>query len=317
LATDLAAHADGAVLASDTGAFAGGAASPYVGLAPFQSTDADRFFGREHLVTNLMRRVEQHRFVAVFGGSGSGKSSVLRAGLIPRWTAQPRTPRTAMFTPGPHPMEECALRLAPLCAATPGELHRQLVEDRRGLHWIVRQILDEGSEDTDLLIVVDQFEEVFTLCADPHERTQFIEALVAAATAESSRCRVVIGTRADFYEHCTAYPDLVRAFDEAQLAVGPMSMDELRRAITQPALQEHLTLEGALLVELVANAYGRAGVLPLLSHALLETWPGACSPGSPPWEPERRTRSAGSGATTSTCPTRMCAPSWSISWAPG
>jgi WD40 repeat protein len=266
LATDLAtADQNGASSPDDP-------ASPYVGLAPFQSTDAGRFFGREQLVANMLRRVERHRFVAVFGASGSGKSSVLRAGLVPQWTARSPTSVTAVFTPGPHPLEECALRLAALCAARPADLLRQLGEDRRALHWIVRQIVEERSADTDVLIVVDQFEEAFTLCADNDERTRFIEVLVTAAAAGNGRCHIVIGTRADFYEHCTAHADLVHAFDDAQLAVGPMTMDELRRAITQPALQQHLVLEGALLVELVANTYGRIGVLPLLSHALLETW---------------------------------------------
>jgi WD40 repeat protein len=246
--------------------------APYVGLASFQPADADRFFGREELVTNLVHRVGRHRFVAIFGASGSGKSSVLRAGLIPRWTAP-----VAMFTPGPHPLEECALRLAALDlaglrGAGPRDLHDELAGDPRGLHWVARRGLLGQPDGSDLLLVVDQFEEVYTLCQDPDERARFIGALVGAAAAQNSRCRVVIGTRADFYQHCTAHPDLVRALDEAQLAVGPMSLDELRQAITRPALRQHLTLEGALLAELVASAHGRVGVLPLLSHALLETW---------------------------------------------
>ncbi|HKT04785.1 MAG TPA: hypothetical protein VJT31_35170, partial [Rugosimonospora sp.] len=249
-----------------------GARAPYVGLAPFQPTDVDRFFGREDLVADLMRRVRRHRFVAVVGASGSGKSSVLRAGLIPAWTALSGAPPIIMFTPGPAPFEECALKLAALGGVDPPDVHRRLNGDRLGLHWVVRQVLDERAGDADLLIVVDQFEELFTLCAEAGDRDRFIAALLAAAAAASSRCRVVIGTRADFYAHCVAYPGLVDAFNEAHLAVGAMTMDELRRAVTQPALQHHLTLESALLAELVATAYGRVGVLPLLSHALRETW---------------------------------------------
>jgi WD40 repeat protein len=215
---------------------------PYVGLAAFQMEDAERFFGRERLTEDLVARVRARRFLAVFGASGSGKSSLLRAGLLPRvrgdWS-------TLLFTPGAHPLEEYAAR-------------------RKGLAT--------RSEDAELLLVVDQFEEVFTLCSDQRERARFITALLTAAHAPDSRTRVVLGVRADFYARCSEYPDLVDALRDAQLLVGPMSTDELRRAISQPAVDVECTVESALLARVVADATGQANVLPLISHALRETW---------------------------------------------
>ncbi|MEN3308149.1 MAG: hypothetical protein V7603_4351 [Micromonosporaceae bacterium] len=233
---------------------------PYVGLAAFQAADADRFFGRERLVDALVVRLNRQRFVVLLGASGAGKSSLLRAGLIPR------SEHVLLITPGAHPLEECAVGLARLTGATPGALHAEIRADPRGLHRIVRQAGD------DLLLVVDQFEELFTLCRDAGARERFVEALVTAARAENSGCRVVLGVRADFYAHLTGYPDLVELLGEAQVVVGPMTTDELRRAIAEPAQRAGYTLESALLATLVADAHGQVGVLPLLSHALLETW---------------------------------------------
>ncbi|ONI76061.1 hypothetical protein ALI144C_35765 [Actinosynnema sp. ALI-1.44] len=236
--------------------------SPYAGLASFQPEDADLFHGRERLVDELAARMTRQRFAAVFGASGAGKSSLLRAGLIPRWTGP-----VVLFTPGPHPVEECAVQIARLTRTAPGQVHADLLADVDNLRRAVRLAGDD-----EVLIVVDQFEETFTLCRDQAERDRFSALLTAAASGPNSTVRVVLGVRADFYAHCTRYPELVAAMADAQVAVGPMTTDELRRAIVQPAVQAGCTVEGALLSELVAQASGNAGVLPLLSHALLETW---------------------------------------------
>ncbi|MFE2487163.1 AAA family ATPase [Streptomyces mirabilis] len=240
---------------------------PYAGLASFQRADADCFFGRERFVSDLADRLRHGRLLALFGASGSGKSSILRAGLLPLLAD------AVVFTPGWHPLEECAIQLSARARDTPGRLLADLSADPLNLHRAVRQFLaDRPENDAELVLVIDQFEEVFTLCTDPAERTAFIAALVRAAQAPNSRCRVVIAVRADFYAHCTRHPDLVEALHDAQIPVGPMSTAELRRAIVQPALRAGLTVEGALLAHLTAEAKGQPGVLPLLSHALLETW---------------------------------------------
>ncbi|MEU0877253.1 helix-turn-helix domain-containing protein [Lentzea sp. NPDC005914] len=199
--------------------------SPYAGLAAFQQEDADRFFGRDHLVAQLEDHVGEHRVVLVVGASGAGKSSLLRAGIMPRLGN-----RAVLFTPGPDPFGECAR--IPVTA--------------------------------DTVLVVDQFEEIFTLCEDREVRRRFVEQI--------TEHRVVLGVRADFYGHCTDFPALVEAMGTAQVTVGPMTTDELRAAIIQPARTTGHAVETALVSELVARCVDQAGALPLLSHALLETW---------------------------------------------
>ncbi|MDO0938537.1 XRE family transcriptional regulator [Streptomyces sp. DG2A-72] len=248
--------------------------APYVGLAAYQASDTEWFFGRERLVDELVRRLRGQRLMLVIGASGSGKSSLLRAGLVPRL---PAGATAVVFTPGARPMEECAVRLGAAADITPGRLYQELVDDPANLGRVARQIsarsdAGDGDEaDGEVVLVVDQFEELFTHCA-PGERDHFITALLTAATADGSRCRVVLGVRADFYAHCTRHPDLVAAMRDAQVPVGPMGLEELRRAVVQPAVRAGLTVEGSLLATLAAQALGQAGVLPLLSHALLETW---------------------------------------------
>jgi WD40 repeat protein len=244
--------------------------APYVGLAAFQTKDAQWFFGRERLVAELVERLGRQRFVVVSGASGSGKSSLLRAGLVHRlMTAMP----VMVFTPGARPLEECAVRLGALAGVTPGGLYAELASEPENLGRVVRQIAArEGEGDGDVLLVVDQFEEVFTLCRDDAERDGFITALVTAASAVGSRCRVVVGVRADFYAHCTRHALLVEAMRDAQVPVGPMNLEELRQAVVQPAQRAGLTVQGALLAALTAQAHRQASVLPLLSHALLQTW---------------------------------------------
>ncbi|GLZ33540.1 hypothetical protein Lesp02_57280 [Lentzea sp. NBRC 105346] len=221
--------------------------APYLGLAAFQAEHADRFFGRESLVAELRAKLDRHRFVAVFGASGAGKSSLLRAGLLP-------TVDGLLMTPGPQPMRELAVHVARHTGLSVVQVLADLEADPANLRLLLR----------DVVLVVDQFEEVFTLGGDP---APFITALLSV-----DRARVVIGVRTDFYTHCSGHLGLVEAMRDAQVTVGPMTVDELRQAITKPATAAGLNVDSALLAHLVAEANGRAGVLPLLSHALLETW---------------------------------------------
>ncbi|KAF3463394.1 hypothetical protein [Streptomyces sp. Tu 3180] len=219
--------------------------SPYRGLMRFEPQDAEVFFGRDQLVESLLELVSTHRCVVVLGPSGSGKSSLLRAGLVPRLRdgAGPQTPLAAMriLTPGAHPVRTHAERLRP--AENPG----------------------------DTLVLVDQFEEVFTLCPDSDERSEFID-LLLTSREPASRLRVVLGVRADFYGRCLEHPELVRVVREAGVPVGPPSREELREVIVRPATARGLTVERALTAQLLDEVAGEPGGLPLLSHALLETW---------------------------------------------
>ncbi|MFI0821202.1 hypothetical protein ACH4TX_45625 [Streptomyces sp. NPDC021098] len=218
---------------------------PYQGLARFELRDHDRFFGREELVADLRELMRKHRLTAVVGASGSGKSSLLRAGLIPALQhAAPEEERPAairIFTPGAHPARTHAERLTP----------------------------KDGDGDT--VVVVDQFEETFTLCADPAERTAFTD-LLRAACEPGSRLRVIIAVRADFLGRCAEHRGLGAALRTATLLVGPMSPAELREAIVKPAAAAGLIVERALTARLIEGVTDEPGGLPLLSHVLLETW---------------------------------------------
>ncbi|MGW6535458.1 nSTAND1 domain-containing NTPase [Streptomyces sp. NPDC055051] len=219
--------------------------SPYRGLARFEPGDTDLFFGRDRSVADLLERADEHRLVCLFGASGSGKSSLLRAGLIPRLRdpayAGERPAAVRILTPGERPLSTHGSAL--LAAGSPGDT------------WLV----------------VDQFEEVFTLCDDVEERTGFIEALLAAARP-SRRLRVVLGIRADFYPHCLEHAGLAAAVRDASLPMVGMTQAELREAICGPAAVRRLVVERALTDALVEEVSGRTGGLPMLSHALLETW---------------------------------------------
>ncbi len=222
-----------------------GAGAPYRGLARFEADDHARFFGRDALTDTLVQLVREHRVAALFGPSGSGKSSLLRAGLIPRLQSTEdaglRPAALRIVTPGPHPLRNHGRLFGPSEA--------------------------EG----DVWLIVDQFEELFTLCADAEERSRFIDLLLAAEDP-GRRLRVVLGVRADFYPRCAEHRGLVTALQHATLMVGPMSPAELREAIVRPATAANVVVERALTNRLMGELADAPGGLPLLSHALLETW---------------------------------------------
>ncbi|MGC9497717.1 WD40 repeat domain-containing protein [Streptomyces sp. WG7] len=226
-----------------------GARPPYRGLTRYEPDDAALFFGRDRLVDRLADLTRRHRFTAVFGPSGSGKSSLLRAGLIPRLRAPgdgpdaPAAPAAVrILTPGPDPSRTHAGRLTPV-----------------------------PDTDADTWLIVDQFEELYTLCADPDERNAFVDRLLAA-TAPGSSLRVVIAVRADFLGRCAEHPGLTAASQDATLLVGPMCREELREAVVRPAAAAGLVVERALTARLLDEVENAPGGLPLMSHALLETW---------------------------------------------
>ncbi|MER5215186.1 helix-turn-helix domain-containing protein [Streptomyces sp. NPDC002838] len=217
--------------------------APYRGLARFESDDHELFFGRDRTLEELCRLVSAHRFAAVFGASGSGKSSLLRAGFLPRVRRE--------MTGG-----EGVLRiLTP--GARPAETYGHLLTPAKG--------------EPESWVVVDQFEDVFTLCRDEAERARFIELLLTARDP-ASRLRVVIAVRSDFYPRCADHPELADALRHAGLPVGPMTADELRDAVVKPALAAGVLVERSLATTIVDEVLDRPGALPMLSHALLETW---------------------------------------------
>ncbi|MEU9318182.1 helix-turn-helix domain-containing protein [Streptomyces sp. NPDC048295] len=222
------------------------APGPYRGLARFEPGDKDLFFGREALSDDLLALTREHRVVALLGPSGSGKSSLLRAGLIPRLQQAVRSGEEGpaairVLTPGAHPLDRHRSALVPASAG--------------GETWVV----------------VDQFEELFTLCPHPAEREEFVAALLAARDP-GSRVRVVLGIRTDFARRCHEYSGLAKVIRGASLTMTRMSTTELREVVVGPARAHNLVVERALTARLIADVAESGSALPLLSHALLETW---------------------------------------------
>ncbi len=240
---------------------------PYPGLESFRTEDARHFFGREELTRRVVYRaaeiIEQRRTAAlvVVGASGSGKSSLLRAGVVPTvmqgGIKDRATWQAAVFCPGDRPLENLAEALSGL-AVEPGP-------------------------GTNVLLVLDQFEEVFTTCPDDGARQAFLEKIVGLAAPQDVGkpvSLVMLGLRADFYPRAAQEALLVPVLQDNQIIVSPMGGEELRRAIVEPARQSGMTVDDDLVQLLLsevaprgisAGAHG-AGVLPLLSHALRETW---------------------------------------------
>jgi serine/threonine protein kinase len=248
--------------------------SPYMGLRYFDTADADLFYGREVLTGELLARVQKESSLAIVGASGCGKSSVARAGLIPAWKAA--TMGTVhVITPTTRPLESLAASLtreSESVTAT-STLIDDLMKDARSLRLYVRKMLS-GSGESNLLLVVDQFEETFTLCKDPGERKAFIENLLSLAEEDADRiaARVVITLRADFYHHCAEYEGLRLMLEKHQVYIGAMTTDELREAITAPAEKNRWDFQPGLVGLILQDVGTEPGALPLLSHALLETW---------------------------------------------
>ena len=237
------------------------AAAPCRGLASFQPEDAPWFFGREDLTVRLAGLATAAPTpgvpLTVVGSPGSGKSSLLRAGLIPSMPGWPQR-RLALFTPGATPLRELARQLAaldPAGPAAPGDVARAeavLRSDPGEAPRLVPGTGPDGSEPRPL-IVVDQFEEIFTACRDEAEQQRFITAVCALA----GPAVVVAALRADFYDHALRYPELARALQEHQVVVGPMTRDEVRSTIVEPARLARLAVEDGLVELLRARSRAR------------------------------------------------------------
>jgi WD40 repeat protein/DNA-binding CsgD family transcriptional regulator len=269
--------------------------NPYKGLRAFQAADEQDFFGREELTQKLVARLghisasrsqplpiamgrgegegfDSGRFLAVVGPSGSGKSSVVKAGLIPAlWRGDlPGSERSfiAEMLPGAHPLDKLEVALIRVAANQASNLNQQLTRNQRGLLRVADLILPNDS--SELVLIIDQFEEVFTLVEDEAERQQFLNLLTTAVNDPRSRVRVVLTLRADFYDRPLNYPefgDLVRHHMET---VMPLSAKELERAINGPAQRSGVRFEDGLVASIVAEMNYQAGALPLLQYALTE-----------------------------------------------
>ena len=257
---------------------------PYKGLNYFDEADADLFVGREALTATLVARVfsltpndpqHERRFLAIVGASGSGKSSLVRAGVVSalRWNKTSADWHIHVLTPTAHPLESLAVSLPNegTSVRTSGILIEDLIRDPHSLHLFATRVLPSENRPP-LLLIVDQFEELFALCRSEEERAAFIGNLLTASAEPNGPTVVVITLRADFYAHCASYPQLREALAKQQEYIGAMNGEELRRAIEEPAQRGRWEFEPGLVELLLHDVGHEPGALPLLSHALLETW---------------------------------------------
>jgi WD40 repeat protein/transcriptional regulator with XRE-family HTH domain len=286
---------------------------PYLGLVPFEERDTQLFFGRDELADQLVRRLGERPgragILLVAGESGSGKSSLLRAGFLPRLAAgalgpgSERWPRR-VIRPTASPLRELAMHLAEMAGADPVSVYRSLSAAPDEAPMLAEQAArtaagrgaDPGSggpaaaavgAPPRLVLVVDQLEELFTAGEDADgdvvERKAFVTALHAAATTPAGPHRlppalVVAAVRADYLGRLIAYPPLKAALEAGPFTVGPMSEAELRLAVTGPAAEAGLVVEPAVVEAVIAELRNEAGgglgsgVLPLMSQAMAATW---------------------------------------------
>jgi hypothetical protein len=274
---------------------------PYRGLMPFDEGDAEVFYGRERMTAELVGQLAGTGLVVVTGASGAGKSSLIRAGLLPALARGLQLPRSdswsrVLLTPGQDPLGELATHLAVLSRTDTGSLRDHLRADPRHAALACRHAAladplrhsraETASRDDHarLVLIVDQFEEIFALQEqnEGSDRAAFISALCAAATIpvgphHEPPALVVIAVRGDYWDRCAAHPWLAHAMQQGQFVVGPMTESDLRLAITGPAdaagLSIDAALTGVIMSDLrVAGSEDPTGILPLLSQAMLVTW---------------------------------------------
>jgi DNA-binding SARP family transcriptional activator/ABC-type glycerol-3-phosphate transport system substrate-binding protein len=246
--------------------------NPYKGLRPFTENDAGEFFGRRALVQELVAAVAAHPLVTVVGPSGSGKSSVVRAGLVPALRAG-RLPGSegwiiATLVPGPHPFEELEAALLRAAPDGPAALREQMRGDDLDLLRSVLRVLPD--EDAHLVVVIDQFEELFLLVEDDAVRERFLRNLVEAVEDPHSRLTVVALVRVDFLDRPMGHPRLGELVVEGMVSVLPLTPLELERACVSPAAEVGVLVEPGLAAELVTDVAEHPGALPLFQYALTE-----------------------------------------------
>ncbi|MBL8130711.1 MAG: protein kinase [Anaerolineae bacterium] len=250
--------------------------NPYKGLRAFAEADSADFFGRGRLVQKLIKRLSEDdplaRFLAVVGPSGCGKSSVVKAGLLPalRRGDLPGSERWFLveMTPGAYPLDELEIALTRVAVHPAGNLREHLDRDARGLRRSAALILPD--DDSELAVIVDQFEEVFTLVDDEARRAQFIGLLASAVASPRSRVRVIITLRADFYDRPLQYLEFGELVRSRMETVMPLSPEELEEAITLPASREGVAFEPGLVAAISGDVHAQPGALPLLQYALTE-----------------------------------------------
>lgn len=249
------------------------APNPYVGLRAFGEDDADLFYGRERVVDRLVSRIgspgARGKFLSLVGPSGSGKSSVIRAGVLPALRAGAVADSDRWFivsmTPGRFPFESLAEALRSIAVDPPDSLTVDLRE--RGIADAVRSCTPDTS--TQVLILVDQMEELFSHTAED-EREQFMDALAAVANDPRGSVKIITTLRADFYDHPLRHRLLGEILRTSTEVITPMTAEELEQAAVAPAAKYAVHFDGGLVARMVADSAGQSSALPLLQFALTE-----------------------------------------------
>lgn len=223
--------------------------NPYLGLRAFESAEGDYFFGRILAVRALLDCLKDGRFLGVIGRSGCGKSSLVKAGLLPE-LKRDRIPGSSewpveSFTPGAHPLES------------------------------LQKVLEKQQNNQPFLLFIDQFEEVFTLCESEAERKEFISRMTEEATSAERFTRVIVAMRGDFLDRCALYQEaavLINRTRTTTYFVTPLSYGELQKAIEEPAKKHGVSFESGLVSQIIEEVMDQPGGLPLLQYALAELW---------------------------------------------
>ncbi|EDZ93802.1 pentapeptide repeat protein [Limnospira maxima CS-328] len=268
--------------------------NPYRGLDVFREEDSKYFFGREKQIERLWEKFRDLnedesacRFLPIYGTSGSGKSSLTRAGLIRELDKKPlfgyQKAKIPVLFPTTHPLESLATVLARIVTNDPSPVEKTAEFERvlknpsdRGEYEGLRRIANQipNIHESLLVVVVDQFEEVFTLCKDDEERKAFIENLLCAAKDADRHTSVIVTMRSDFLRETQQYLGLDGLFSSNGFLVPSMQREELEMAIAKPAEIAGHSLEPAIIQLLIEQTKGREGALPLLQFALQRIWEG-------------------------------------------
>lgn len=223
--------------------------NPYIGLYAFKQDQADYFNGRDNAVWKLLDLVKTSRFISVIGASGSGKSSLVKAGLLSQ-LRDDRIPNSSQWA---------------VDTLTPGDRPLPLLLEK----------LETLQHQPQSLLFVDQFEEIFTVCKDDNERRSFIHLIAHAATRTDQEIRIIVAVRGDFLDRCAQYPEIARLINRTEpttYAIEGLTETELHESITKPALRHGVEFEQGLIDQIIQDVIDEPGPLPLLQHALWELW---------------------------------------------
>ena len=254
--------------------------SPYKGLKRFNFGDREYFFGRDALIAKLFKAVNKSNFSLVLGASGSGKSSVIRAGLIPELKKSLESNKfyDFIFTPDEDPFDSlfvCLRNREKGYSFSKSEASIALKAKADTLSEVIKKL---KKEDEKWLIFVDQFEQLFTICTDIEKQKNFIEGIVRVAKTGDSSVRIILAMRSDFLEQFSFYPTLAAIADQNNIhLVTEMHPDELRQAIEQPAAKHGVVFETGLVEQIIKEVEGQSGYLPLLQYTLDLLWEKECT----------------------------------------